>query len=343
MAYDNNILPSSRAGFLNSNMQHILDSINPGIGVVYIGIGASMEHYMFPENADKNLVEQGYKQIITPETNQHQPIFLNKFPGRQVIILIDPNMEQNLKFTQGGNLGVVVNLPYFRMYSNSMYIVFCINGYFEYNDPKAEYFPEDFLFMANIIDTCLRSNVKMVLQDYTGKDTKNVYSKFVDILGSDMMYPNVLFDCTCSNGECFYQFSESSCSLDGNGNFIQEAHIRLDTNTHDRNSNLFYRVFKERVRVVMNELSWKYIQLLKNDDCDFTFPDSINYLFPVYNIEFEPKQNKNYIVSKVGELIQSMIQDIVNAKGQSEEVSVNLMQSISNRSDFIKGLTALDF
>ena len=56
-----------------------------------------------------------------------------------------------------------------------------------------------------------------------------------------------------------------------------------------------------------------------------------------------PKQNKNYIVSKVGELIQSMIQDIVNAKGQSEEVSVNLMQSISNRSDFIKGLTALDF
>ena len=321
-----------RFGFNNMTMIHNI--LNQPSSVVYCAIGAAMENYMWQENANMELVNTGYKRIITDTNNQQDPIFLRKFFGRKTIILIDPLQEDDLKFRLP--LTLVTNLPNFRIYTNEQYNVITIKEYIEYMNIESEYHIADFNFIAMIIQSCLQSNTKMILQDFTGRDTTETYYKYINIFGKEDMLDNILFDVTCGNGDCLPELNETMASIDMNNNFIQEK-LRTLTTTSMMGSVLFNTVLKQRLNIILNELSWVYLQKRKDPNSELTFPNKIYYLFDIYNI------NNNNIIEAVGLLINSMIYDIVQARGCEQDIADHLVSIIENRSQFINTLSILGF
>ena len=221
MANNNN----SRLGF--NNMTMLLNILNQPVSALYCGIGSSMANYMWQENANMELVNTGYKRIITDTNNQQDPIFLRKFIGRKTIILIDPELEDNLKFILP--LTLVTELSNFRIYTNQQYNVITIKEYIEYMNSESDNYTADFNFIATIIQSCLQTNTKMILQDLTGRDTTETYYKYINMFGKDNMLNNILFDVTCGNGDCLPEFNETMGSIDMNNSFIQEKFRSLTT------------------------------------------------------------------------------------------------------------------
>ena len=106
---------------------NIFDAVaQSSTAVVYLGIGSAMSSY----------------NQVTSTNNQQSPCFLEKIPGKKVIILIDPALESPLKteewYQNIGNPLIAVNSEtkgdkiYFRKYQNDSVTVFAINKMFNF-------------------------------------------------------------------------------------------------------------------------------------------------------------------------------------------------------------------
>lgn len=321
-----------RSGF--NNMTMIYDILNQPTSVLYCAIGSSMANYMWQENANMELVDTGYKRIITDTNNQQNPIFLRKFFGKKTIFLIDPEQENDIKFILP--LTLATDLPNFRIYTNEQYNVITIKEYIEYMNPESNNYTADFNFIGMIIQNCLQTNTKMILQDFTGRDTTETYYKYINMFGKENMINNILFDVTCGNGDCLPEFNETMASIDVNNNFIQEK-FRTLTTICMMGSPLFNSILKQRMYIILNEISWVYLQKHKDPNSDLTFPNKVYYLFDIYNI------NNNNITEAVGMLLHNMIYDIVQARGCDKDIADHLVSIITNRSQFINTLSILGF
>jgi hypothetical protein len=298
------------------------------------------------QNANPEMVNQGYHRIITPMNNQQFPLPLQKFNGKKVFILIDPDMEKDPKVAMMLGLPELVQAPTFSVFGNENATVFSIKEYIHYNDMSHPNYNEHLQFIFNLISVCLHNNVKLVLQDFTGYNTDILYSKvlsFFHDIPKQIILSRVCFDMTLGDGNCLPEFLQNMLLCDEEMNFIQEKYHHLTH--HIMINSLHYNIIlKNRLDLLINEISWKYVKLSESNNFNFRFSNKINFLFHVYNINFdEDNESLDYILPKVKDLITSMIQDIVLAQGCGNDIANHLINILHDRNQFISTMSVLGF
>jgi hypothetical protein len=283
--------------------------------------------YYIREESNLEMKTDGYHLNITTMNDQQDPLFLNKFNGNKVVILIDPLLEDTLKIQEKHNLNIISTSENFRYLNGNNYKVFAINQRIEYDNE------DDFHFICNIISEALAVNTKVILQDFTGNSPANLYSRLIPIFGKDNLFPNVLFDVTYGDGDCLVLFNDNDCHMFDN-HFIQNKFMPLQM-VKSINSPFYNKLLKQRSDIILNELSWKYIKLMESPDSDFKFSHTIDYLFSVYNLP------TNHNIDNIGELLNYMIRDIVVAQDCDHMVAEYIFANIKDRSNFISSFSVI--
>ena len=155
--------------------------------VIFVAIGCAVGRY-----PDKEHPMQQY------------PPFLHTFRCNQVCVLIDPCLEMPPRILTD----ISQRLDY-------VSVVPIQSNY---------HFSEDDGFLQTCIDLCKNPQlrVKLIVQDYTGRDITPYYP--VD--QGPRIFPNVLYDCTYSDGGCSPDLSKGIL-MDEAGDFIQPLYSRF--------------------------------------------------------------------------------------------------------------------
>lgn len=311
---------------------------NPGINLVGLFIGCSMEYY----------------NELTEENNQQYPCFLNKFNGKKLIILVDPCLETELKieeyFVQKGNPLICTNRSYvegnpvIRVFQNDHVIVYALNESINYstcwNDEKEQ---EDAHKIYTIVEVCLNNQKKFILQDFCGNDTTYFYSYLLKKYNRQEMLHHINMDVTQNDGGCRFKIFPDLIKLDHNGNFIQEKFIEL---SKIKESKKFNTILKFRIDLFIYPICYYYDQLIQNIEIELDEYQmyKIGLISTIYNIEFD-RQNKEktYRVTKLEMLINLILQDIINARELEQNFFNYIMTNISNRHILYETMKVLKF
>jgi len=328
-------------------MNHLLKITNSisDHSIVYIAIGSSMKYYVTDPLLSSN--QTGYTRLLTRENNQQYPIFLDKMKKNngRTIILFDPNLEDDLKiplplYQTHSKIDQSTNQPIFRKLEYEQTTVFALHENYDYNDIH---------FMIRIIEKCLSNNSKLIVQDFTGRDLAPLYDTLLDIFGKEEMLPNILFDATAGNGDCFIQFVDEDCSLYPDGSFVNEKYKRLSqvsnqslnqSSNEPSNNSISKRVFVDRIKVITNEISWIYITKCKNPKSDYSFPEKVYYLFNVYDIKKPEMEN---MTERFGQLLEQLIRDVTFFQQCTPDVADNIISVLHDRSTFLKYIEMISF
>jgi len=307
-------------------MNHLLNITNSisDHSIVYIGIGSSMKYYVTDPSLPSN--QTGYTRLVTRQNNQQYPMFFDKLGNtkRRIIILFDLYLEDDLKIPLS-------------LYQTT---VFALHENYDYNDIH---------FMTRIIEKCLSNNSKLIVQDFTGRDLAPLYDTLLDIFGKEEMLPNILFDATAGNGDCFTQFVDEDCSLYPDGSFVNEKYKRLSqvsnqylnqSSNEPSNNSISKRVFVDRIKVITNEISWIYITKCKNPKSDYSFPEKVYYLFNVYDIKKPEMEN---MTERFGQLLEQLIRDVTFFQQCTPDVADNIISVLHDRSTFLKYIEMISF
>ena len=144
------------------NIIRRIKDVNPDI--IYFAVGCSMKQY---NDCD-----------ITPNNNQQNPYFLQKFKKSKIVsIFFDPELENPLKLeTQMELIKTYSSDDYYRILENDNIILFAINKSFNFYSNKHE-LPRKYTtfeimqtFIASLIFYCIKNKKKLIVQDYTGTD-----------------------------------------------------------------------------------------------------------------------------------------------------------------------------
>lgn len=320
----------------------IFTKISNNVEIVYLAIGSAMGDYS--------------KEQITDDKNQQFPPFLKKFKGQKIIILIDPQLEEylaieyymkehNLQFEEHKENNI-------RILQNEEIIVFAIKDYFyfveclrfppEENQERKNKLDCDLSNLINLIDICLNNpNTKIILQDFTGRDTTQLYTGLFNIFDKQKLLNRVLFDVTQKDGGCFIEMNESQAHVDSNGNFNQYKYSELTT-IHDYI--LFKQNLENRIKHIIYPISHNFISLKKNPSHEIMYKDNFYILARIYNINIDESNiNPDYLINKYAELIKIVIEDIViSCKCDSSAVH-DLFNIIDQRTEFSNMLRLFNF
>ncbi len=324
--------------------QIVYDNIYlPTTKIVYVAVGCCMDRYT----------------EITSENNQQYPCFLNRFPQKQVIILIDPNIEDDLRIvhyweSQGSPLNQIYydnNIPseLFRHYENHAVTVFAIKASLNYeiypiltSSEKQKTF-DDIAIIYNMISLCLSKVVptKFILQDYTGRDTTNFYIDTMNIFGRNEVMKNVIFDVTQDDGGCFISIQESMIEVDSAGDFVHEKFMRLSML---KGSQHYRKQLTTRIDVLLYPITWCYIKMLEDKSFSLIDKHKIKQLTAVYEVEWvEDVVEPEYHIDVLKQLIDVILQDICEACDVSYDNQRQLKELITkeSRPEFINGMVVL--
>lgn len=316
------------------SIQRICDSIHPN-SIVLVVIGGSMKYYVTENDTNIENINNGYKRLVTRQNNQQYPMFLEKFGlMNRVIIIFDSELELDLKIplplheieraTNPSN-----NILFRQLecdIDDQVTTVFAFHENYDYDNTY---------FMTRLIEICLLQHSKLIVQDFTGRDIISMYHEFLPIFGKEVMLSNILFDVTASTGDCLVEFVDEDCSLYPNGTFVNERCKRLvdlSCNT------ITIRVLQERLKVIINEISWIYLTKCKDQESDYTFPKKVYYLFNVYDIPEMVDTTERF-----GQLLFHLIRDVVAFHQCPPEAANHIISILHNRSEFLSFMQMLQF
>ena len=291
---------------------NIFDKIAiPSVKIVYIAIGCCMENYT----------------EITKTNNQQYPCFLNKFDRKKVIILIDPFLEKDLKIQEPLILVNNENKN-IRFFENDNLFVFAINQSFNYE------FENDIAIICKIIEICFNkiNKAKIILQDYTGRDTTMFYTSLFNIFNKKELLNNVLFDVTQNNGGCLIELFETMAPTDALDNFIQYKYLPLHE-IHDYPQ--LDVLIKFRIDNLCYPLVYYYTDMPEFNKFHI---EQIKLLSIIYSIDHD---DNNLIFFK--NIIFAIIQDIVQLRKLNSMDHKYLLDNIHNRSIFNQTMSILKF
>jgi len=318
---------------------------------LYLGIGAAMGSY----------------NQVTPENNQQFPCFLDKFGRNKVIVLFDPDLEYPLKieeqfFREKSDPLIMVNSMmkeqgkfYFRELRNrsNSVIVIAVNDSinFEHNtyfdDEESRHYNQrvdvTISNMINLIGICLgkQTKTKLIMQNYTGARTVNIYNSLLSIFDRDEMLANVIFDVTGRDPGCFWEITKEYPILDDSGDFYQTNYMPL---IKIRKNPLFRQNLISRIDGLVYPLTSNYVILSKDPSFELAGMDRIMNLCMIYSIEFDDtNKNRDYLLAKFMELIQIMLHDIIRSLECDPSYIDHFIQIMFNRNEFINALAVLKF
>ena len=296
----------------------------PSVNIVYMAIGCSMGHY----------------HEITNTNNQQYPCFLNNFQGKKVIILIDPYLEEDLKIQEQLVLveTIIIDNKKIRFFENNNLFVLAINQSFNYEftqwltPEENQNVQNDIAIIYNIIEICLNKIIptKVILQDYTGRDSTLFYSSLLNSFDRNDLLNNILFDVTYDSGGCIVELSETMIQNDISGNFIQNKYLPL-INVNDNMQ--LDKLIKARIDKLCYPLLFYYSDL---------YISKIKLLASIYMVDYdEYNMDNDYVLHVYKQLIYIIIQDIVQIRGLNPEEHTFLLENIHNRSVFVQTIGLL--
>jgi len=322
------------------------EASRPNISLVYFGIGSAMT----PES---------YSQDIEDCKNQQFPPFLKKYRGGKLIVLFDTKLEEHLaveKYLKKYNHKYEKNnVDGITVLRNDEIIVYAIRENFDfytnhYGTPdeikesatKASWYISN---LIHIISVCLEKNpkTKMIVQDFTGRDTTYSYINLFNIFNKIELLNNIMFDVTQKDGGCFVDMNEHQASLDSNGNFIQEKYMELKKMTH---SPLFKTILSDRIKNLIYPISSNYVNLKKDKpgSYDITTNWKNSLLMETYNLEFnELNKNPEYLIHKYEQLIIKILTDIIESKNTDPSAVKDIFSIIDNRGVFINSMMLFNY
>jgi hypothetical protein len=327
------------------NWSDIYDAAAQGsTAVVYLGIGSAMGSY----------------NELTSINNQQSPCFLEKIPGKKVIILIDPVLEMPLKteewYQNMGNPLVLVDSEtkddkiYFREYQNGSVTVFAINDMFNFShnnyhhDEESERYnrqvDDNISKIVNLIEICFGKprRTKLILQNYTGASTVHFYNSLLSIFDKDDLLKNVIFDVTGQDPGCFWEITDEYPILDGSGNFVQSNYMLLQMMKGTPN---FRQNLVRRIDYLVYPVTSNFVILSKDPAFELAGMDRIMNMCIIYSVEFNDfNKYREYVLSKLMELIRIMLTDILNTTGSSLSIDF-LLELMFNRNEFINTMAKL--
>ena len=292
--------------------------------LIYMAVGCSMKDY----------------NIITLKNNQQYPSFLNKYK-KKVIILIDPLLEYPLKlktfFRNNNNYLVQINTQFkdLRYYENSDNLIFALNNSFDYKDDKY------INILHGLIEIILYKAIKFILQDYTGKDLTSIYLNICESYSYNLLLSNVIFDITQDIGGCYVDLEITYPKIDEYKNFYQSKYKSLcDIKLH--NKEMFLQILQNRINILINPISLKYIHLIKTNYNNFNEYDTTKLLSIIYNIHYDILNNElDYIKNILYLIINALITDIVNALNLDNNIIEYILNNLEDRSTLINILSIL--
>ena len=272
-----------------SELLNSIKSYQPEI--IYLSVGCSMERY---EN-------------ITPENNQQNPLFMQKYINKKCYILIDPSLETPLRLESQIALNEVSNKENYRVLTNTNYLVFGINKHFYYGHDDKD---NNYIFLLSLIEYTLEYNTKFILQDYTGRDISNVYISLFNIFPKEILLKKVIFDISQQNGSCLINFKDNPIYYDTQNNFIQHRFLPLVQIT--KNNIYFKHIILYRMNLISYELSRFSTENIDN---------ILNTLSIIYDFEN---------IDNIKNVILLLMHDIINSLEIETTQKIQTIQTIQN-------------
>ena len=273
----------------------ILSFINKyikNIDIIYIAIGCAQKNIIIKENHCQQYIE---------DLNNYNNI---------IIILIDPELEDNLAICQiypdliNNNINLLNN----RHFSNNRLNILAINDKYDYN-------------IKSIVNIVLFHNKKLIVQDYTGFDLSNIYIKLLKKYGKNILN-NILFDITQNNSGCF--IDTKTQVVKRNNNFYQPKYEKLNEENKYLNLNNY-------IDIVLYHISY----IIRNIKEDFSYSNKLLLAFIVYDIDFKSKnKNKEYIAFKLAELLSYIVTDIIDVTTKQEFDKIYVLDNLLSENEY---------
>jgi hypothetical protein len=200
------------------SQQYIREYLSNKYDIVYVAPGCALN----PINNNDNNISEFTQQNLK---------CLGKYQKR-LYILIDPELDTiNLGslgkkiFDFSPKLILVEANEHIRVFESEdeTLTVLAISDYIDYD--------KNFDTIKLICNFVLENKIKMIMQDFTGRDLTYYYIKLIKLFGKERMLENIIFDITqMYGGNCFPDV-ETDVKTDTYGNFIQSKYDKININT----------------------------------------------------------------------------------------------------------------
>ena len=193
------------------SQQYIREYLSNKYDIVYVAPGCALN----PINNNDNNISKFTQQNLK---------CLGKYQNR-LHILIDPELDTINLGSSGPKLILVESNEHIRVFESEdeTLTVLAISDYIDYD--------KNFDVIKLICNFVLENKIKMIMQDFTGRDLTYYYIKLIKLFGKKRMLENVVFDITqMYEGNCFPDV-ETDVKTDTNENFIQSKYDKININT----------------------------------------------------------------------------------------------------------------
>lgn len=250
----------------------VLDEANTGQPLlIFIAIGCSLDRYPDGEHP-----------------KQQYPSFMNDFTCNQICILIDPYLEMPPRILTDikDKLDHVLVLP--------------IQANFDFIKDKE--------FLQTFLDLCMNTNlqVKMVVQDYTGRDINLYYP----VHHGPTLFKNVLFDFTYGDGNCFPDLSKGIL-MDESGDFIQPLYSTFKILAKNSCREILQREMKSRSYPVIHLFQRLYrIHRKLEEPRDWCTEEVVKRRLPRFCVIYNIRATDLY--EQIRSILMSVVDDLSN-------------------------------
>lgn len=310
----------------------IIEMIEPDTNIIYFAVGCAMDHY-----------RTDYVNIYN---NQQYPCFLQNIDCKKMIIMIDPNMEDDLKID---GLELIFNIDEkYRLYKKEDLTVYVVNNTFDYLEHNFN--SDDYSMLLSIVSFAIDNKIKMIFQDYTGRDPTYLYCNLFDIFDKQDLLNYINFDITQKETSCYVEFDNDMLALNENGYFVQPKFMNI-TEIIKSNNNYVTKqinfITKQRIDILNYEIIQSYNKSSNENRLELINEYKIKYLFTIYDLDFKKIEDKTILLrdklTLLRDLIIIMVNDIVNSKECEKSVIEYLINNIKNKSEFVNTMCIIKY
>jgi len=211
---------------------------------------------------------------------QQYPPFLKDLGNKQVCIHIDPRLESPLSVLSS-EASYLITEP-----DNILFIP--VKRHFAWDEE------EDKGFIRELCEIAMMRSKRLVVQDYTGRDITGDYP--IRTFGP-ALFPNVIFDVTYKEGDCFPNLIDAEIYRKKSGAFIQPKYQTLNSMEVYLPAMLLGEVIQKR----NNEMVYyalRYYQILCGEEApewisEELVQDRIRNVAPIYGFKEGPLTLEN--------------------------------------------------
>ena len=276
------------------SQQYIREYLSNRYDIIYVVPGCALNPINNNDNNISKFTQQNLKCL--------------KRYQKKLYILIDPELDTINLGSSGPKLILVESNEHIRVFESEdeTLTVLAISDYIDYD--------KNFDVIKLICQFALENKIKMIMQDFTGRDLTYYYIKLMKLFGKKEMLQNVIFDITQSyEGNCFPDV-ETDVITDTDGKFIQSKYDEININTFkdywSMSRNLAYMMRNPKERHYNNiKICVAFVIYDIYDIIDFDFEFNIQEITKLFHIIVNKILTIKNIRERKEELVNGLLSD----------------------------------